>query len=94
VAIAPQFSKATKLPPDKSQTSRSLDALLARTDEAGTPNIQPSTCLRALGRRQVGIQERREAAVPVGARKPGCDTEDVVLVARATLAKQRLHRAG
>jgi hypothetical protein len=50
----------------------------------GTPNIQPSTCLRALGRRQVGIQERREAAVPVGARKPGCDTEDVVLVARAT----------
>src|SRR5271157_5475192 len=81
VAIAPQFSKATKLPPDKSQTSRSLDALLARTDEAGNaqyPALHLPACARSASGR---IQERREAAVPVGARKPGCDTEDVELVA-------------
>jgi hypothetical protein len=37
--------------------------------------------MRALGRRQVGLQERGEAAVPVGTRKPRGDAVSVVLVA-------------
>ena len=40
---------------------------------------------RALGRRQVGLQERRKATVPVGARQPGGDAEGVVLIAGAAL---------
>src|SRR5271157_3024703 len=96
VAIAPQFSKATKLPPDKSQTSRSLDALLARTDEAGNaqyPALHLPACARSASGRNSGTargcRPGRRAKARLRILKTSCWSP-----VRPVLAKQRLHRAG
>ena len=61
----------------------------AHTDQAGNAQY-PALHLRHVrsGGVRSGFKERREAAVPVGVRKPGRDTVGVVLVARALLARE------
>ena len=57
-----------------------------RLDQAGNAQY-PAFDLRhrPFGRRKIGLEERRKAAVAIGKRKPGGDTEGVVLVAGAVL---------
>jgi hypothetical protein len=56
-------------------------------DRAGKPQY-PALHLShdALGRRQDGLQESREAAVVIGAPKPSSDAVGVMLVTSAVLA--------